>query len=93
MKKTYVYRIEMGHTSPEIIDFCYARNSKCAVEGMREIYKDSRFTRFDTYQVGEADIKLYSAPFEKIEGEHLAWLKRNRGKLGEKYSARKEDRV
>ena len=83
-KKTYIYRVEIfdGRGLP-VSDFCYARNKAAAIEGMKELYPNQRaYGHFRTYIVGKAPEDIH---FRKISGDELAWLRSNRGKLGEKY--------
>lgn len=83
-KNTYIYRVEISNgVNQPIADFCYARNRDAAVAGMKEIYPNRQaYSQFKTYVVG---VTAQNYQFQRISERELAWLRSNRGKLGEKY--------
>ena len=88
MKTTYIYRVEYGkgNNQPEI-DFCYARNAKTAISEYKKKYK--KYDHFAAYALGEADFNLHPDFFEEMPQDEKDYLRSIRGKIGEKYSAKK----
>lgn len=55
MKHTYIYRLEAGYsykTTPEVVEFFYAPNSKRLIQYAQNIYRDKKYNKYKTIKVG-----------------------------------------
>ena len=91
-KRTFMYRIEMGH-HPNVseIAFCYARNKDVAISNMQNIFKSKRYNMFKAYKFGEAEQKIYSGPFKLFSKDEEEYFKRTKSTVGEQYAERRNN--
>lgn len=91
-KRTFIYRVEMGHyPNVEEIAFCYARNKDFVVNSMRVIFKDRRYDMFKAYKLGETDYRKHPGPFEVLPKDEEEYLRRTKSTVGEEYAERRRD--
>lgn len=90
-KTTYLYKVLMRQNNTDnTIDYCYARNKKAAIDGMKEIYKDMKYSFYDAVCFGEAEFKLHPLLFEKMSPKDVAVVQNKHLADADKYSRRKE---
>ncbi len=72
VKKTYIYRLEMGHQDQiEETIFIYARNAGIAVDYCKTIYKDKKYDHFHAIKVGASNELRETSIFTKDENERI----------------------
>lgn len=90
-RATYLYKVKMsdGHSLP-ITDFCYARNAKQAVNGMKNIYAEKKYQHFETVCFAEADVQKHPDFFAPVTEEERKHIINTRIADADSYSRRRD---
>ena len=94
-KNTYMYRVSMGYGKDNVkeVAFCYARNKECAITGMREIFKEKKYDRFDVVMFGEADIRKHPERFMVMPKDEVDYVLKQELAKADAYAQRKPEQT
>ena len=85
-KKTYIYRVIIGHNGNHVMDvFMYARNIKVALDFCKEYYRDKRYNYFNPIKVG---VSLYNRDTGLVSKEEDKKLRDSIAAIGDSYRER-----
>lgn len=92
-KTTYLYKISVGHSKPEKVVFCYARNADTAIKGYKQIFKDEKYDYYSAVMFGNADRKRHPGPFEIMTKEEADIVINKKLADADAYSNRREPMI
>ena len=85
-KKTYVYRLLIGHDSNVEVDcFMYARNAGQAIDFCKELYKDKKYNSYQAIKVGLSHTLQETQVLSNYEADQL---RKAGAEKGDKFSER-----
>ena len=90
-KNVYMYRVSMGYgNNMKEVAFCYARNADAARAGMRELFGEKKYDKYDVVMFGEADIHKHPDRFMPMSKDEVDYIMKAELAKADAYAQRKE---
>ena len=85
-KKTYIYRMLIGHNNKTEVDiFMYARNKETAIEYCKELYRKQKYNSYKPIKVG---VSLWLRDTGIVTAEEDKKLRNSVASMSDNYSER-----